>query len=195
MLQLITKIKKNAISILLVLFIILIWVRPDVKSWLIQQVMVTGIFNANIDEQKSDKTDQPNLDFDFEREDGLSKNTSELRGKVLFINFWASWCPPCRAEFPSIEKLYSKFKGNPDILFLTINEDEDLSAAKSYINQEKLTLPFYKTMKAVPKEIYNGTLPTTIVMDKNGKIRYRHEGFANYASEKFIQQVEELISE
>ena len=157
--------------------------------------MVTGIFNANIDEQKSDKTDQPNLDFDFEREDGLSKNTSELRGKVLFINFWASWCPPCRAEFPSIEKLYSKFKGNPDILFLTINEDEDLSAAKSYINQEKLTLPFYKTMKAVPKEIYNGTLPTTIVMDKNGKIRYRHEGFANYASEKFIQQVEELISE
>ena len=195
MLQLITKIKKNAISILLVLFIILIWVRPDVKSWLIQQVMVTGIFNANIDEQKSDKTAQPNLDFDFEREDGLSKNTSELRGKVLFINFWASWCPPCRAEFPSIEKLYSKFKGNPDILFLTINEDEDLSAAKSYINQEKLTLPFYKTMKAVPKEIYNGTLPTTIVMDKNGKIRYRHEGFANYASEKFIQQVEELISE
>ncbi|WP_313261610.1 TlpA disulfide reductase family protein [Sphingobacterium sp.] len=63
------------------------------------------------------------LKNEFCDEKGNIQNTSSLRGKVVLISFWASWCPPCQAEFPSIETLYSKFKNNPDVFFLTINQD------------------------------------------------------------------------
>lgn len=114
---------------------------------------------------------------------------------MVFINFWASWCPPCRAEFPSIEILYSKFKDNPEVFFLTVNEDSDLSTAKAYLNKEKFSVPLFITNGNVPIEIYSGSLPTTVVLDKTGKIRYNETGFANYASGKFVKQMEELIKE
>jgi len=118
-----------------------------------------------------------------------------LRGKVVFINFWASWCPPCRAEFPSIETLYTRFKNHPDIFFLMINKDSDPSAAHNYLEKEKYSVPFYQTNDNVPGEVYSGSLPTTVVLDKAGKIRFHHEGFANYGTGQFVKQIEELIKE
>ncbi|WP_350340001.1 TlpA disulfide reductase family protein [Paraflavitalea speifideaquila] len=126
---------------------------------------------------------------------GKSVSLSSLKGKVAFINFWASWCPPCRAEFPSIEALYSKFKNNPDIFFLTINEDSDPATGKAYLNKEKFSIPMYQSNGNVPGEIYSGSLPTTVILDKYGKIRLHHTGLANYESNKFVEQIEELINE
>lgn len=114
---------------------------------------------------------------------------------MVFINFWVSWGSSCRAEFPSIETLYSKFANNPDVFFLTINEDSDLSFGKGYLNEEKFTIPFYNSNCNVPPEIYTGSLSTTVVLGKSAKIRFQHEGFSNYASDKFVKQMEELIGE
>ncbi|WPQ63075.1 TlpA disulfide reductase family protein [Chitinophaga sancti] len=188
-------IRRNVFSILMGIFIVVILVSPDAKSWVLRQLMATGVFNARIEEKGYDATTQAVTDFDFEDGKGTVQNTASLRGKVVFINFWASWCPPCRAEFPSIETLYSTFRNNPNIFFLTVNEDDELSAADAYLKKENFTVPFYKTKGIVPGSIYTGTLPTTIVLDKNGTIRFRHEGFANYGAEKFIKQIEDLIKE
>lgn len=113
----------------------------------------------------------------------------------MFINFWASWCPPCRAEFTSIETLYTKFKDNPDIFFLTINEDNDLATGKAHLDKEKFSVPLYQYNGNVPAEIYFGALPTTVVLDKSGKIRFHHTGFANYGAEKYVNQITALIAE
>lgn len=188
-------IRKNGFSTLMGIVIIIILVNPDAKSWALRQLLATGIFNAGINEKDTRTTSRSAIDFDFEDDKGNVKNTASLRGKVVFINFWASWCPPCRAEFPSIETFYTKFKNNPDVFFLTINEDSDLTAAFGYLKREKYTVPFYKTKGHVPDEIFTGTLPTTIVLDKNGKIRLRHQRMANYGSEKFRKQIEELLKE
>ncbi|OMP79348.1 TlpA disulfide reductase family protein [[Flexibacter] sp. ATCC 35208] len=188
-------IRRNGFSILMGIFIIVILVNPDAKSWVLRQLMATGGYNARIEGEGYDVTNQAFSDFDFEDGKGTVQLTASLRGKVVFINFWASWCPPCRAEFPSIEILYSRFKNNPDVSFLTVNEDNELSAANAYMKGENFTVPFYKTRGNVPDAIYTGTLPTTIVLDKNGKIRFRHEGLANYGSEKFMKQIEDLIKE
>ena len=114
---------------------------------------------------------------------------------MVFINFWASWCPPCRAEFPSIEALYTQLKDNPDVFFLTINKDSDPAAGKAYLDKEGFSIPMFRSNGNVPGEIYSGTLPTTIVLDKNGEIRFHHTGIANYASDKFVKQIEKLSGE
>lgn len=188
-------IKKNSFTILMVIALGIMLISPNAKSFVLRQLMVTGIFNASIDKKDSDVSTQLAHDFDFKDDKGKAYNTSSLRGKVVFINFWASWCPPCRAEFPSIEELYSNFKSEPSVFFLTINEDQDIAKANTYLKKEKLSVPFFKSNGNIPSIIYTGTLPTTIVLDKKGKIRFRHEGFANYGSDKFIKQIEALINE
>lgn len=188
-------IKKNAFTILMIIAVGILIVSPDAKSFVLRQLMTTGLFNASIDKKDAGTASQVNTDFDFVDEKGNVHNTSSLRGKVVFINFWASWCPPCRAEFPSIETLYTQFKENPDIFFLTINEDNDPAMGKAYLNKELFSIPMYQSNGNVPTEVFSGSLPTTVVLDKNGKIRLHHTGLANYASAKFVKQIEALINE
>jgi thiol-disulfide isomerase/thioredoxin len=187
-------IRKHGFPILMGLIIVTLFVSPEAKSWTIRQLMRTGLYNVNIEK---DMTMLPQMEtgFDFEDEKGNIQNTSSLKGKVVFINFWASWCPPCRAEFPSIETLYSKFKNDPDLFFLMINEDDNRAAGRDYLQNKGYVTPMFKTRSAIPANIYNGTLPTTLVLDKKGKVVFRHEGFANYASEDFISQINTLIKE
>lgn len=136
--------------------------------------------------------DHGNTDFEFSDENG-SIQTSSLQGKIVSINFLASWCPPCRAEFPSIETLYSKFKHNPDIFFLTINQDNDLATGRAYLNKEKFSVPLFITNGNVPREVYSGALSTTVVLDKDGPIRYHNTGFTNYASNKLKNQLRIIL--
>ncbi|MCH5715593.1 TlpA disulfide reductase family protein [Niabella hibiscisoli] len=187
-------ISKHGFTLLMGLIIITLFVSPEAKSWVIQQLMRTGLYNVKI-EKKAAAIPQLESGFDFEDEKGGVQNTASLRGKVVFINFWASWCPPCRAEFPSIETLYARFKNNPEIFFLMINEDDDWAAGKGFLAKKNYITPMFKTKSTVPAAIYNGTLPTTLVLDKTGKVVFRHEGFANYASEDFINQVNTFIKE
>ncbi len=185
--------RRNAFTILLTLAAVTLWVSPDAKAWVLTRLMSVGLFKAEIDQHLP--ADQSVSDFTFEDENGGQVHTSLLRGKVVFINFWASWCPPCRAEFPSIEKLYGKLKDNPDVFFLALNADSDSNSARAYLRKENFSIPFYKILGSVPGSIYSGTLPTTVVLDKTGKVRLRKEGFANYGTDKFFQQIHDLINE
>jgi len=187
-------VRKNWFSILVGIAIGFMLLVPDAKSWVLRQFMATGLFNAAIEKPTTPVSD-PVPDFRLVNAAGKSFRIASLRGKVVFINFWASWCPPCRAEFPSIEKLYQTFRDHPDVVILTINEDQHAAAASAYMDKENFTVPFYKAVAHVPAEIYSGVLPTTVVLDKDGALRYRHEGFANYASESFMNQIRKLAQE
>lgn len=193
--QLWHNVKKHGFTIIMISFIALMFISPEAKSFVLKQLMTTGLFNASIDKKNTETATQVNIDFDFTDKNGHTQNTASLRGKVVFINFWASWCPPCRAEFPSIEILYNQFKSNPDLFFLTINEDKDLETGKAYLNKEKFSTPMYRSNGNIPTAIYSGALPTTVVLDKKGNIRFHHTGFANYSSAKFIEQIKQLIEE
>lgn len=187
-------IKKNLSTIVFLILIAVLVFSPDAKSFLIKQFMFTGFFNAKISSVNSSDNTVRNY-FDFKNYDGNVQNTSDLKGKVVFINFWASWCPPCIAEFPSIEKFYSEFKNNDKIVFLMINMDDNIATGKYFLDKKKYSLPIFQAVSAIPKEIYSGSLPTTIVLDKKGIMRLRHEGFANYGGENFHLQVKQLLEE
>lgn len=187
-------IRKNWSTVIMIAVLILLWVNPDAKAWVMRQMISTGLFNSKI-EEKTEKSSLVPPNFSVRNENGEITETSQLRGKVIFINFWASWCPPCRAEFPSVQKFYDAYKTNQNLVFLTVNLDDELILGKNYLQKEKFTIPFLVPSSSIPKELYSGSIPTTIVLDKTGKIRMHHSGMADYSKDSFYQEIEALLKE
>ncbi|MDN3693769.1 TlpA disulfide reductase family protein [Chryseobacterium tructae] len=181
-------------TVVMVVVLIIILVNPDAKAWLMRQVASTGILNSSI----SESVDKPGNVAAYsglmvKNEDGTLIDPSQLKNKVVFINFWASWCPPCRAEFPSVQKLYDRYKSHPDMVFLTVNLDDNLALGKNYIKNKGFTVPFITPAGSIPEELYNGSLPTTVVLDKKGEIRLHHTGVADYSKDSFYEQIDSLL--
>lgn len=177
---------------MLISFLIIIVFVPDAKSFLLQQLVSVGLFKAEI--KKNGVNNLPETaSFSFTNSAGITTTTAGLKGKVVFINFWASWCPPCRAEMPSLELLYKKLQNDNRFVFLFINEDEDKSKAIKYLEKNHFTIPLYSRLGDVPNEIFSGTLPTTVVINKDGKVVLKHEGLAGYNTEAFIRQLKDLL--
>lgn len=192
--------KKNWSTVLFVGIFILLLVSPDAKAWLMRQIISTGLLNSKIEKKSVGKPLEemnPSISesFTVKDENGKIINVSGLKGKVVFINFWASWCPPCRAEFPSIQKFFEKYRSRDELVFLTVNLDEDLDAGQMYLEKERFTVPFLFPNGNIPKEYFSGSLPTSVVLDKTGKIRMKHEGMADYSKDSFYEEINQLLKE
>lgn len=178
----------NALFILLFLIIILI---PSAKALVMQGLMEIGLFKPSISNQKNTpKIDLSAIKFKDAKSNVLS--LGDLKGKIVFLNFWATWCPPCLAEMPSVNKLYQQFGNDSEVVFLLIDADGDFVKAQAYMDRKKYKMSIYTFASSIPKEIFSGSLPTTLVFDKKGRISYTGEGAANYANPKFITFIQEL---
>ena len=135
------------------------------------------------------------FDISFQAANKSIINTQDLIGKVVFINFWATWCPPCIAEMPSIQILYDKFKDNKDIVFLMVDVDSDLKGAEQFMNSRKFTLPIYIQNSNIPSSFLEGAIPTTVILDKRGNIDVLLEGGRDYTAPQMTQALESLLSE
>lgn len=190
--------RKNASTAVLTVLFIIVLVNKDAKAWLMRQVASTGILNSSISEPQKKQNNAAKVSYAglmLKNEEGKIVDTSALQNKVVFINFWASWCPPCRAEFPSVQKLYDRYKSNPDMVFLTVNLDDTPASGKSYLKEKGFTVPFLTPAGDIPDVLYSGSLPTTVVLDKKGEIRLHHKGVADYSKDSFYKQIDELLKE
>ncbi len=185
------KIKKHWGSIIFYAVILFFVLNTDAKSWVLRQVIATGVLNTAIKKGAPIKQ-QAGTDFSFSSPEGNTLNSSMLQGKVVFINFWASWCPPCRAEMPSLNSLYLTLKNDNRFVFLFVSEDDDRTKASEYLKKNNFSIPMYYRNQVSP-EMFSGTLPTTIVLDKKGNIVMKHIGLAGYDNEKFITQLKSLL--
>ncbi len=131
----------------------------------------------------------------FKDEQGTAVNTQDLKGKVVFMNFWATWCPPCRKEMPSIQTLYNKFKDNEDIIFLIVEIENDSEGTKRFLADGNLTLPIFYPQGDIPKEWLGGAIPTTVILDKSGKIAAKQEGMYDFAAKSVEDFIQNLISQ
>lgn len=129
----------------------------------------------------------------FKDVSGRTIDISKQKGKVLFINFWATWCPPCIQEMPSINKLKNQLNGK-DILFLMVDVDDNHKKSSRFMENKKYNLPVYTSVSPVPPELFSGSLPTTIVIDKDGKLVGRHRGAADYMHPEVVKFFKELTS-
>lgn len=113
--------------------------------------------------------------FRLQTVEGQEVDLAELRGKVVLINFWATWCPPCRAELPDISKLHQKYAGS-DAVILTVN-NEGGSIARNYVKDRKLLLEVLNDSKRQISKLYGiRAIPTVLVVDKKGIVRHHWTG-------------------
>lgn len=174
--------------------ILLLLFNPAAKGWLLQQLMAVGLFKVEIKKEAPVVNQPPEANvFSFRDEKGTIVSTNDLKGKVVFINFWATWCPPCIAEMPSLVDLYEHFRDNDQFVFLFVNEDYNTGKAEAYLKGKGYDLPMVTGAGNIPSAIYSGTLPTTVVLDKEGRIAFKHEGLAKYNNTDFINQLKALL--
>lgn len=182
----------NIINVLLIVFAGLMLFVPSAKA-----LVLTALINIGILSPKQ-PVEQPLVlseAITYRNSKGQNFNLESQKGKVIFINFWATWCPPCIAEMPYIQKLYDQFKTNENVVFITIDADDKLRKAENFLAKRKMDLPVYNITSSIPDYIFDGTLPTTIVIDKQNRIVYRGTGAADYSNKKFVSMMQKLASE
>lgn len=182
--------KKYISNGIFILILCLILFVPSAKALVIQGLMKIGLFNPDVTTEKV--VTNPSLDLRFKDRHGKVVTLNDLKGKVVFLNFWATWCPPCLAEMPSINKLYEQYKNNKDVIFVMVDADSNLEKSQGYMNARKYDMMVYQMVSSVPEQIFAGSLPTTVVFDKQGRVSFKHEGAANYNSKKFVEFMEKL---
>lgn len=185
--------RKNLSNIVWLSVMLLLLFSTTAKEYLIRAVSSTGITTASF--EKSAINEKEINSFSVVDSQKNRINIRELEGKVVFINFWASWCPPCRAEFPSIQTFYNEYRSEKDVVFILINMDDDLQKGLDFLNEKKYDIPTYQLASTISTEIYNGTLPTTVVLDKKGNIRFHHTGAGNFSTKKFKKNIDQLLRE
>lgn len=129
------------------------------------------------DEDKEDDEKIMAPDFTLEDMDGNKVSLSDYKGKIVFLNFWATWCPFCVREMPDLEKVHQEFSKGNDAVMLTINSGEKLEKAKKFMDDKKLTLPVLMDYTNEVGGIYGVSgIPVTYVIDRDGAFYGRISG-------------------
>ena len=121
-------------------------------------------------------------------------SNTDLKGKVVFVDFWASWCPPCLKSLPEFENLQTSFSGRDDVVVLAINLDENPQDAKDFINKINVTYKILADKEGVIPESFGvNAMPTSYIIDKSGVIRYVHSGYKSGDVSKIKAEIEKLL--
>lgn len=185
----------NIITAILVIFGAALFFSPAFKGVVLRGLAETGLFQPKVPENGTQaKPVQAALnardEILFKSAEGELINLSAQRGKVVFINFWATWCPPCVAEMPSLERLYQKYGENKDVVFLLVSFDSSPEKALQFMEKNGYSLPVHMLAAELPADFQSQGIPTTFLISPSGEVAWRQLGMANFESPEF----EELFS-
>ena len=124
--------------------------------------------------------------------DGRTLSFADLRGKVVVVNLWATWCPPCRAEMPFLQNLWRKFEGEENFRLLCIST-ETAEEVRAHPLARELAMPLYVFDPPVPPELQTEGLPTTYIFDRQGKVVFGHTGMARWDGDEIVAYLKGLL--
>jgi thiol-disulfide isomerase/thioredoxin len=132
-------------------------------------------------------------DFTLRTMGGPNLRLAEQRGRVVMVNFWATWCGPCRQEMPQLDRLYQKYRSSGFVL-LGVNVDDDVLKAADVAGKLGVSFPvLLDTDKTVSKLYDLSTMPSTVLIDRDGKVRYVHRGYLTGYEDNYDKQIRELL--
>lgn len=173
--------KKNIIYIVLLAVLGIIAFVPAVKD----------IFFPVAEIENAVTVDEADYDINLKGINTASTNLKNFKGKnVVFLNFWGTWCAPCREEWPTIQKLYDSKKGKVDfVLIAMMDKEEDV---RKFMKENNYTVPVYIAESPINDKILPKVFPTTFLLDKNGRILIKEDGTKDWNSKsvhEFINNV------
>lgn len=179
----------NGIWILAILVILFTPVGFHVRVW-VNKAVAMVISPSTIDEDE--QANLKNYNWNLVDLDGKQTNLQSHKGKVVLINVWATWCPPCVAELPGFVELYQDYKDKVTFMFVANDEKQKVVA---FLDKKGYSLPVYFQASASPRELESSSIPVTYLLDKKGNIVVDKTGAANWNSEKTRALLDRLLAE
>ena len=134
-------------------------------------------------------------DFTLKSAEGRNLRLQEQRGQVVLVNFWASWCGPCKQEMPHLNRIYDKYRASGFTL-LAVNIDDDARHGAATASKWGLKFPVLLDAEKNVTRLYDlGAMPSTVLIDRDGKVRYLHRGYREGVEEAYERQIRELVKE
>ncbi len=133
-------------------------------------------------------------DFTLKDLDGNQVSLSSYKGKVVILAFWAAWCPPCKEELQSLNRLYNMYKGR-GLVVLAVSSDKSLSTVREFIEANRVSYTvLFDDKLAVSRDTYKAFMvPTTFVIDRRGTIFKKHFGEQDWTKPALIKEIEALL--
>ena len=125
--------------------------------------------------------------------DGRPANLRQFKGKVVLVNQWASWCPPCLAEMPGLQALYQK-TDTAKVAFVLISLDANPNKARALLKRKGYTLPVFFPAAPLPAPFDSPSIPSTVILTPSGRVADRHDGMADYDTPEFRAALEKLAA-
>lgn len=154
--------------------------------------------NGTASSNKPEENKTPAIDFELKDQYGKTQKLSDYKGKVVFLNFWATWCPPCKMEMPDIQKIYEKYEKQgekSEVVVLSVaapntQDEKDIDGIKSFLEENGYTYPVLMDDGGYTFGVYRiSSLPTTFMIDKEGNVfGYVQGGLTQEAMESIIEQ-------
>jgi len=191
--RLLNFIKPILAAVVIVMILKMTGAMSGVSYFTNSALLKTGIMDATPGD-KADRVESFDYNFNIKTLTGKPIDFTQFRGKVVLINLWATWCGPCRAEMPSIQKLYDQIDQEKiKFVILSLDKDEDLPKIRKYVEKYDYTFPVYQPKGFLPSQLSVPSIPTTFIIDPNGTIVSKKVGSTNFNTGKFKNYLEGLV--
>ena len=183
-------ISKKNISNILFLIVITVLIIPQTRQPIQILLHKTIAFIKPVTINTEKLTKLPNYNWKLQDENHIVFNFEATKGKVVLINFWATWCPPCIAEMPSMQKLYNDYEDKIVFLFVT---NDSYSGINPFLTKHNYTFKVYRPVNEYPEFFNISTIPRTFLIDKKGHVIIDESGAANWNSNSIRETIDRLL--
>ena len=167
--------KKNILNIIVIAFIAVLFIFPEVKLKLKDLFFPVAVIENAVTLSDSD------LDIQLKGINVSDTNLKNLKNnKLIFLNFWGTWCPPCREEWPTIQKLYDGKKNKVDFVLIAMQDQE--ADVRKFLEKYNYTVPVYIAQSPISNNVLPKVFPTTFLLDKNGRILLKEDASKDWNS-------------
>lgn len=169
--------------------------KSNLRKLLVVGAAALSLSLASVNAMAKPVSGEKSPDFTLKSRDGGNMKLSEQRGNIVLVNFWASWCGPCREELPAFEELYQEYQ-DMGVEILAVNVDDEAEKANVLLQDIEVSFPvLFDTSGDVSKLYDVSAMPTTVLVDRDGNVRLLHPGYRKGDEKKYEKAIKMLMRE